>query len=298
MTTSTLSCNKDLYTALAQGRQTLLNLAMITVGSCVFVYGMNAVMIPAHLFSGGLTGLAILFSYYHAGVDVGALYFLLNIPLIILGWLAVGKRFIAYSLYGIMAFSLAASWLNPPALILNDPLLAALVGGVICGIGSGLILKSCGSAGGLDILAVFLNRHFGTRVGTTCFVANTMVLLLGFYCYDTTSALYSIILLYVSSCLINKVIAGFNPRVAVTIISNSAQEICRQIISETGRGVTFLDGRGGYTCNPKQVILTITAIRDLPKLKTLISGTDPQAFVIVNNTQDVFGQGYSSLQTH
>ena len=297
MTTSVISCNKNFDPALIQGRQTLSNLAMITLGCCIYVYGMNAVMIPAHLFSGGLTGLAILFSYDHPGVDVGLLYFLLNIPLILLGWMAVGKRFIVYSLYGIVVFSLFASWIKPPALNLNDPLLAALLGGVICGVGCGLILKSTGSAGGLDILAVFLNRHFGIRIGTTSFVANALVLLLGFYYYDTTSALYSIILLYVSGGVINKVLSGLNPRVAVTIVSNNTQEICRQIIADTGRGVTFLDGRGGYSQSPKQVILTITATSDLPKLKTLIYRTDPRAFVIVNSTQEVLGQRFSALQT-
>ncbi len=298
MTTSVISCNKNFGSALIQGRQTLINLAMITLGCCIYVYGMNAVMIPAHLFSGGLTGLAILFSYDHPGADVGLLYFLLNIPLILLGWMAVGKRFIVYSLYGIVVFSLAASWVKPLALNLNDPLLAALLGGVICGVGCGLILRSTGSAGGLDILAVFLSRHFGVRIGTTSFVANALVLLLGFYYYDTTSALYSIILLYVSGGVINKVISGFNPRIAVTIVSNNTQQICKQIIADTGRGVTFLDGRGGYSQGPIQVILTITAASDLPKLKTLIYRADPRAFVIVNSTQEVLGQRFSALQAN
>ncbi len=295
MTTTTWRINRTFFQLRSQYRTALVNLAMITAGCWVYVYGMQAVMIPAKLFSGGLTGLSILISYYLPATDVGVTYLLLNLPLLVWGWMSMGRNFIAYSLFGIVTFSLFCSWFQPPPLVLDDPLLAAVAAGVICGAGCGMILKSAGSAGGLDILAVWLKKRFGVRVGSTFFCANTFVLLLGFWYTDTKSVFYSVILLFICSMVMNKILAGLQTWTAVTIISDRAMDISRLIFSRTGRGVTFLNGRGGYSQQPKQVILTIAAGKDLPKLRTLVLECDPQAFVIVSQTQEILHQGRNSL---
>jgi uncharacterized membrane-anchored protein YitT (DUF2179 family) len=298
MTTAALKTGKTLTTSLVQYRQTLNSLAMIAAGCLVFAYGMKAVMIPAQLFCGGLTGLAVIVAFFRSGTDIGLIYLLLNTPLIILGWFAVSRRFIAYTLYGTIVFSAISSCFNPTALRFDDPLLAVVVAGVICGLGSGLILKSYGSAGGLDILAVFLHKRYGIHVATTCFSANVIILLIGLFCYETSATVYSILLLYISSRVINTVIYGFNSRVAITIISDSAEVISHRILAESRGGVTFLQGRGGFSELPKQVILSVAAKSELPKIKDIIRKTDPGAFVIVNDTQEVLGLGHGSLQTY
>ena len=139
------------------------NLGLIFLGSLLFVYGMKAIMIPAGLFSGGLTGVAILIKLLLPEINLGVVYMLLNIPLLVLAWFTISKRFIAYSLFGIISFSLIANLIQPKVVQLSDPFLVALLGGAVCGIGSGLILRSLGSAGGMDILAIFLNKRFAGR---------------------------------------------------------------------------------------------------------------------------------------
>lgn len=298
MTTAALRAGKTPATSSVQYHHTANSLAMIAAGCFVFAYGMKAVMIPAQLFCGGLTGLAVIFTFFRPGTDIGLVYLSLNTPLIILGWFAVSKRFIALTLYGTIVFAVISSWFNPTALRFDDPLLAVVVAGVICGLGSGLILKSYGSAGGLDILAVFLHKRYGIRIATTCFSANVAIMLIGLFCYEPSATVYSIILLYISSRVINTVIYGFNSRVAITIISNSAEAISHRIMAESRGGVTFLQGRGGFSELPKQVILSVAAKSELPKIKDIIRNTDPGAFVIVNDTQEVLGHGHASLQTY
>jgi uncharacterized membrane-anchored protein YitT (DUF2179 family) len=268
----------------------LKNLGLIACGSVVFVYGMNAIMIPAKLFSGGLTGVAILLSYQHAWLDVGTVYLLLNIPLLVLGWVSISKRFIAYSIFGILFFSFAAAAIRPPVIALADPLLSALLAGVVCGAGCGLILRSLGSAGGMDILAIFLNKRYGVRIGTIFFTANTLVIVAGVYFSDLNSALYSTLLLFISGHVINVVVSGFNARMSVMVISEQSEPIARDILERLNRGVTFLDGEGAFSRNPKRVILTVATLTDLPKLKEMIFRHDATAFVVVNKTLEVIGQ--------
>jgi uncharacterized membrane-anchored protein YitT (DUF2179 family) len=268
----------------------LVNLCLITVGSTVFVVGMHTVMLPAKLFGGGLAGIAILLNFHFPSVDVGLSYFILNIPLIIMGWAHLGKRFIAYTLLGIVFFSIAAIGIRPAPITIEDPILAALMAGVICGVGNGLILRSLGSAGGLDILAIYLNKRFGYRVGTVSAFFSILVVIAGAYLLTVDLALYSIIYIFVCGRVTNMIVTGFNARKSVLVISDHADQIADDILHRVGRGVTFLEGEGAYSKHRKKIILTITTITDIPKLKELIFIHDPKAFIVINDTLEVINK--------
>ena len=289
---------KDFVQALNQIKPVGREITLIAVGCLVFTYGMNAVMIPARLFSGGLAGIAMIIGYQVPSIDLGIVYLLLNVPLIVLGWVFISRRFIAYTIFGTAFFSLAASMLRPTPLILSDPLLAALLGGVICGFGCGLILKSIGSAGGLDILAIYLNRRFGIRVGTVAFAANASVIVAGGWMLDLNLALYSIILLFTCGWVTNAVVSGFNARMALIIVSDMSDIIARELLGNFNRGVTFLNGEGGFSKTPKRVILAVTTVTEVPKIKEMIFATDPKAFVVINNTFEVLGQRHGALKVY
>lgn len=171
----------------------LVNLGLISVGSIIWAIGMNAILVPKEFISGGTVGLSMLIHYMFPGMSVGMLYFLLNIPLAIFGWMHISRRFMYYTLFGIIVFSVAASLIHPHIPYVADPILAALFAGVVCGVGGGLILRSLGSAGGFDILGVFINKRYGFRVGMVCFLANALVLAAGAVLYDLELTLYSII---------------------------------------------------------------------------------------------------------
>ncbi|KPJ75989.1 MAG: hypothetical protein AMJ54_13325 [Deltaproteobacteria bacterium SG8_13] len=276
----------------------LVNLGLISVGSLLFAIGMNTIMVPRNFLCGGLTGIALLLNYRFSFMDIGVVYFVLNIPLILLGWLHISRRFVLYSLFGIFFFSVAASVVKPPAVQVQDPMLAALLAGVICGAGSGLILRSVGSAGGFDILAVYLHKRFGYRMGAVTFGINTAVIIAGVHLHDINVALYSIVLLFTSGRVIDCVVSGFNMRKSVMIVSDRAESIADDIICRLRRGVTILNGEGGYSRQQKKILLTVSPLTDLPKLKELVLHSDPEAFIIVHNTMEVFGKQHSAVKVY
>ncbi len=274
------------------------NLLLIFFGCLVFAVGLQAVVIPHAFLSGGVVGAALIIQYLWPALPMGPVYFILNIPLLLLGWFTVSRRFMVYSIAGMVLFSAACTLVRPLPFAIRDPILAALLGGVICGAGSGLILRSLGSAGGLDILAVYLNRRFGLRLGTVFFGANALVLAAGAYLHDLEKALYSIIFVYTSGAVLDAILAGFNRRKLVYIISDQAREIADRIMHRVNRGVTLLQGKGAFSGKDKEIILTITTMSELPQLKALIFAVDAEAFVIVNDTLEVLGKRHGRLKVY
>lgn len=278
-------------------REAAFNIGLISLGSIIFVIGVNGILIPKGFMSGGLVGIAMIFHYLFPSMEVGWVYFLLNLPLILLGWFTISRRFIGYSIYGIVFFSLAAFY-QPRAIAINDPILSALLAGVICGTGGGIILRSIGSAGGLDILSIYFNRKFGFRMGTVIFFFNALVLLAGALLFDLERALYSVVFYYVSARVVEAVLNGFNRRKSILIVSEQAEAIAENIMKTANRGVTFLKGEGAYTGKQKKVIFSVISLTELPKIKELVYGIDSGAFVVVNETLEVIGKRHGKLKVY
>jgi uncharacterized membrane-anchored protein YitT (DUF2179 family) len=283
---------------LSVAQPVVYNLSLITAGCLIFVIGMKSLLIPNHFITGGITGIAIIIHYWANSVDVGLVYCFLNIPLLLLGWSAISRRFILYSIFGMVVFSAAASIIQVPAANIDDPLLAAIFAGAICGTGGGLILRSVGSAGGFDILGVYVNQKWGFRPGIIIFFANLLPLMLGTLLYNLETVLYSIIYAFISAKVVNALLVGLNQRKSILIISEHAHAIADHILREEHRGVTFLKGEGAYTKTERKIIFTITTLTELPQIKAAIFSIDPQAFVVVNDTLEVLGKRHGSLKAY
>ena len=276
----------------------LKNLFLITGGIIIFVIGMNSILIPNKLLGAGVSGVAMIIHYLFPSTDVGITYFLLNIPLILIGWFSISKRFMLYTVFGMAFFSLTAALLKTPPVLLENPILVAVFGGVVCGAGAGIVLRSLGSAGGVDILAIYANKQFGLRPGLTSFFVNGLIILTGAHFFSLEIALYSLIYVFTSSKALDAVLTGFNQRLSTIIISDKYQEIAKEIFEKINRGATFLQAQGAYSGNPKEVIFTITTLTELPKLKNVIFSIDPKAFVVVNSTLEVIGQRHGSQKVY
>ena len=266
----------------------LWNLGLITLGSVLCAVAVNGILIPHRFVSGGVTGSALVIHYILPSVPVSWLYFLLNIPLFAIGWIFVGRRFFFYSIAGMVIFSGALQWVQVPVAV-QDPILSALLAGIISGAGSGIILRSVGSAGGTDILSVILLKRFSVRVGTTVLAFNSGVLIAAAIFSSLESALYTLVYLYVSSHILNLVVTGFSQRKAIFIISPHWEEISGGILGEIRRGVTIIRGQGGYSGRDEQILYTIITFRELARLKRMIRRVDPGAFVVVTDTLEVMG---------
>ena len=270
-------------------RQVLWNLALIYLGSALCSVAINGILIPQQFYGAGFTGVSLLIHYLFPSWPVAVLFFILNIPIFALGWMYVGRRFFLYSIAGMFIFSAALQWIHI-SLPVYDKMLSALLAGIITGAGSGIILRSLGSAGGLDILSVIFLKRFSIRLGTTILAFNSILLGAGAILFSLDGALYTLIYIFVCSYVVNLVVTGLSQRKAVYIISPRWEEISHEIMDKIQRGVTVIKGQGGYTGRDENILYTVITFRELPQLKQLIRSIDPDAFVVVTDTLEVMGQ--------
>jgi uncharacterized membrane-anchored protein YitT (DUF2179 family) len=279
---------RTLKSVKAVSKQVALNLFLIVVGSAFCAVAINGILIPRQFVSGGLTGLSLTIHYLFPALPVYLLYLVLNVPIYAMGWRFVGRRFFLYSIGGLIIFAGTLKYIQI-SIPVHDQLLSALLAGIISGAGSGIILRSMGSAGGVDILSVILYKLFSFRLGTTMLVFNSMVLIAAAILFSVDRALYTLIYLFITSYMINYVVTGLSQRKAVYIISPQWKKISRGILDELHRGVTILRGQGGYTGKEQRLIYTVITFREIAQLKRVLRQVDPEAFVVVSETLEVMG---------
>ena len=268
------------------------NLLMIAVGAAVMGFGINYINIANNLAEGGATGVAILIKLLF-DVDPGLASLAINVPLLLLGWRALGGRSLVYTIWGTGWLSFFLWVFGGFRLPLDDLLLAALFAGVAVGLGLGLVFRYGGTTGGVDIVARLLRKRFGFKIGRTMFVADALVIAVSLVHLSVEQAMYTVVAVFVGSRIIDVVQdAAYSAR-AVTVMSERADEVARRINLEMRRGATLLRAEGAYTGRPKQVVYTVVPRAELVRLKNLILDEDPQAFVSVAVANEVLGEGFT-----
>ena len=191
------------------------NIALITIGCAVFGIGVKGIALPHGFISGGISGLSLLLYYWTGLFSPGIFYFILNVPIFILGWRYVSRRFFGYSLFGMAALTLSMDLIDLQISV-QDPMLAVLAGGCLIGAGSGIILHSLGSAGGNDIIAVMLNQRFNVRIGTFFFLFNIALFAFSFGRLPVDLVLFSLAMSFVTSQVMEYVLNISNQRKMAT----------------------------------------------------------------------------------
>ncbi|MBM9535588.1 YitT family protein [Desulfobulbus alkaliphilus] len=274
------------------------NILLITLGSILFSLGINGIVIHETFITGGAYGSALLIYYQTSLLSPPIWYLLINIPLFAIGWFFVSRRFFFYSLYGVIVVSICTRLIILDFHI-EEQIYAAVAGGIICGAGAGITLRSLGSAGGLDILAVILNTRYNIGVGKVYFLFN--VVLFGFAAslYDTPDIfIASIILVFISSVVVEYVLSMFNQRKIVYVISDHNQEISRQLNQKLQLGATYIQGRGAYSGQDKLILMTITNNLVLKKLESIVFTVDEHALFIVENSFNVIGSSFGKRKIY
>ena len=276
-------------------RISLRDILGIILGSAIMAWGMQSIIIPAGLLTGGVSGVAIIISRL-SGWEVSLLYLLLNIPIFIAGFRSISSRFALYSLIGTLSLSgfLAIFALFPWDFGIEELLLSAILGGVINGLGAGLNLRCHGSGGGLDILAVMMKRYRGVSIGTSMLVGNLIVLVFFLFFSNIELALFTAIGFFVTSKVTDTVESGLSVSKTAFIISNCSVQISHEILENLNRGCTWLQGQGAWSGEEYSIIMVTVARNQLPRLKELVFHLDPAAFVIVNDSVEVLGQGFKA----
>ena len=278
---------------LTKRSSSVLGITSIAIGAIIAAYGVQGFIIPSGLGGGGVGGITLLL-YYTFKLPIGLMTFLLNIPLFVLGWREVNKKFVFKTIWGLAIFSLSLDlFKGVQPIAFNDIFLGALYGGVISGISASIVFHFGGSLGGTDIVSKVIERKYGVPMGTSALAINGLIIMISWAILGSKAALYTLVTLFVYGRVLDLIQSGV-PAKSITIISDQSEALVDRIMIDLGRGATFLQGRGAYSCEPKDVIICVVSLTEIGRLKQAVREVDPQAFMIVQNAGEVFGTGFVS----
>lgn len=265
------------------------------VGCVLFSLGFNLFLVPNGLNAGGISGLAMVVIRFTNLGTVGLLTALVNIPLFAIAGKKIGRKFFYYSLVGMLFNSLTIDTLALLPAPETEPLVGALYGGAICGLGLGIVFSAGASTGGSDIITRLLKlRYQNVPIGVITMVFDLSVAALtGLAFQDVSCMLYSGVSIFVSGRVMDTVVYSFDYSKVALIISREHETIAKAITERLGRGVTYLQGEGYYSRKDTKVVLTAIKRYQLAELKAMVAGIDPDAFIIVQEAHQVLGDGFS-----
>lgn len=268
---------------------------LILFGSFICALSFNLFVIPNQLLSGGVSGISLIINYV-TGIKPGMLVMIINIPIFILGYKYIDREFIIYSLIGMTSFSIFLDLLTivRGTLMLDETILYCIFGGIFNGVGAGIIFRSRGSQGGTDIISVIVKKYYSMNIGTTLLATNILIVLTSVFIFkDISKAMYTLIMMFVSSVTMDKVVQGFDIRKSIMVVTKHHELVGKGIIGELGRGVTYLSGEGAYTGDKRKIVYCIISLNQLAKIKQIVLDIDPKAFITVSDVAEVTGKGFN-----
>ncbi len=272
----------------------IVRYAQIVLGALLTSLGYNLFLIPAHLLTGGISGIAIVI-YYLTGLPVGAQNFVYNLPILYLAYRVFGRHYAFDTIFGTVVLSVlldlthfVVDWNVCSNIVLNS-----VFGGVLTGIGFGMVFRVNANTGGLDVVGAVVKKYYAIDMGTVIFVLNFLIVAGSAFVCTLEEMLFTFISIYVIAELTNRVAAGLNREKSIVIISGEAEKICTDIMENVHRGVTYLDGRGGLTKEPRGILFAVVSLTQVGRVKTIVRHHDPQAFMIVSDTSEVTGKGFT-----
>ena len=270
-------------------------IAATIVGSTIFALGFSLFLAPNDMSPGGISGLSmVLVELLHFG-SVGTISILINLPLFILGGLKIGRRFFAGSLLGMLLSSVLIDTFAAISMITVEPLMAALYGGLVCGLGLGLVFICGASTGGSDILVRLLKlKYRNVPIGQIAMAFDVFVVILtGMVFHDVSKALYTGVSVFICGKVVDAVVYRFDYSKVALIISSEYEKIAHEIGVKLDRGATFLHAQGSYSHRETKVVLAAVKKQQVAELKELVVQIDPNAFVILQEAHQVLGDGFS-----
>ena len=264
---------------------------IVALACVVMAFNINYFFVGNKLAEGGVSGLSLII-HYLSNIDVSYLYFALNIPLIILAYIFLGKNFLLKTFFATFVLSVFlkvfASFSEP----LDDILLAAIFGGAINGIAIGIVFYAGGSTGGMDIVAKIVNKYTGIPISRILLATDFIVLSIVAVIFGKVIFMFTLLSLVIPSKMIDNSQVGLYSAKGVTIITTKEDEIRKRIMEDTGRGITLIDAKGGYTQKEIGMLYCVVGQYQLIKVKTIVKEVDPSAFMIVADVHEVIGNGF------
>ncbi|MBF0709838.1 MULTISPECIES: YitT family protein [unclassified Gemella] len=277
-------------------KEFIKKLLLISLGSAIYAFAFTHFIIPSRMAEGGGTGIALLI-YYITGLQTSIGTLLVNIPLFILGYKLIDKKTMLFTLYGIVMLTLWIGFFEQYQIIIDlggDRLLAALFGGIVAGAGLAIVFLNGGSTGGIDILAIIINKYYNIPIGKVIYILDAIIILGTLLVVrEFPPILYTLIYIYILAKILDHLLEGGLPGKAVMIISPNIEEISQEISSNMERGMTFLKGEGSYSRKGINIGYCVVSVKEIKAIKEIIYKIDKEAFVTINNVQDIMGEGFS-----
>jgi uncharacterized membrane-anchored protein YitT (DUF2179 family) len=275
----------------------IIKYVMLFIGSVLAAVGLEIFLIPNRVIDGGVVGISIITSYL-TKIPLSIFIVLFNIPFLFLGYKNIGKSFVFSSLFAIVSLSIWTAVLHPVPGLTQDVLLASVFGGIVLGSGVGIIIRYGGSLDGTEMVAIILSKHTSFSVGEIVMFFNIFILSSAGLVFGWDRAMYSLIAYFIAYKAIDIIIEGLDEAKAAFIVSDNVQEIADAVIARLGRGVTYLNGEGGFSRENKTILYTVVNRIEVSKLRSIIEDKDENAFVTITDVSDVFGGKHKKKSIH
>jgi uncharacterized membrane-anchored protein YitT (DUF2179 family) len=280
--------------------QSLFEFLMLTAGSIIFAIGVACFLDPNSIAPGGISGVAIIITKFIDIIPTGTLIALINVPILLVGTIKFGFKFLASTMYAVLLSSIAVDTMGALVGPLTDNLLLASVGGaVLVGTGVGLVFRTGATTGGTDVIVKLLRkkwRHLQTGI-IFGFVDGMVCLISGIVFKNIEVMIYAGIALMIQSMIMNKVLYGGDSARMIYIISDKNKEIAKRLLKDVDVGATFFKGSGAYSGKEYEVLMVVMRAKLLPQARDVVKIVDDGAFMIVTNATSVFGQGFKEYDS-
>jgi len=272
------------------------SLLLIAVATAIYAVGISLFLDPNQLAPGGVAGIAVILNRL-VEIETGTLYFVLNIPIILLGIWKFGIRFIAKTVYAIVLVSVFTNLLGPMGALTDDMLIASVAGGILIAVGIGLIFKAGATTGGTDIIVKILRRKFRhLKTGFLFLCTDILVVSLSALVFKNIEvAFYALLTVVICGKALDYVLYGGDVAKMLFIMTEKPEEIGKRLMEELDVGVTYLQGRGGFTGTEKRVVFTMVPHRLGAEVQDIVKTEDRMAFMVVTSAKEIFGEGYKDI---
>ena len=264
---------------------------IVSIACIIMAFNTNYFYLGNKLAQGGVSGLSLII-HYITDIDISYIYLALNIPLIIVAYIFIGKDFVFKTLFATIMLTIFLKVFGNFRGPIDDILMAAIFGGGINGIAIGIVFYAGGSTGGTDIIAKIINKYYGIAIGKILLTIDFIILSMVAFIFGKIIFMYTLISLLVSSKMIDIIQEGIYSAKGVTIITNKVEELRKKIMEDTGRGITLINAKGAYTQKEIGMLYCVVGKYQLMKVKSIVKEIDPDAFMIVNQVHEVVGKGF------
>ncbi len=269
-----------------------INLLFCTLGALIAAFALECFLVPNEIIDGGIVGVSIMASYL-SKINLGIFLIILNIPFLLMALKEFGTKFVMLALYSVSMLALFVNVVsdNIPV-ITHEPLLVAIFGGGILGVGVGIVLKNNACMDGTEIMAIKISKKYPYSVGEIIMFINVFIFSTAGFIYNWEKAMYSTLAYLVAYRAIDAVVQGLSEEKSIRIISDKGKELGQAIIEKLNKTVTYIDAQGGYSKAQKTMVYCVIPRIELTKLKEIVSSIDKDAFISIENIHEVYGKRY------